>query len=334
MNSLVRDLGQRLKDTRESQGLSLDEVADRTKIRTHYLKALENGEWDFLPGDVYARGFVRSYADVLGMDGQALLAELDAQVARMKRVEQSAVLEPQKKSGEDRGLAREDGKSEQKSAGSDSQQQRNQSGKSGQRDGKPSRRLLAWNGTSQAAVVIVGLALIAAGAYVLNHGHGMKKAPGTGAVTATVPPSTSVTGTATPPTSPLTTSSTQSSSPKPPKTSTAAKTYTSASSNFSVTPLAFQNGQMTYRVSSPQTMLVTVTATSANGCWLEVQDDGTVVNPSLLLASGTSRSWTSSHSMLIRVGNVPGASVKVDGHALTLPDVKVPINVLIERQSS
>lgn len=64
----MEGLGELLRQTRESRGLSLKDVAQATKIREYYLKAIEEEQFDKLPGDVYAKGFIGSYADFLGLD--------------------------------------------------------------------------------------------------------------------------------------------------------------------------------------------------------------------------------------------------------------------------
>ena len=53
--------------------IDINEVERRTKIRAKYLRAIENEEWDLLPGDVYARSFLRTYGEYLGLDTRALL---------------------------------------------------------------------------------------------------------------------------------------------------------------------------------------------------------------------------------------------------------------------
>jgi cytoskeleton protein RodZ len=73
-------IGEVLKRTRTRQGMEIAEVEDRTKIRTKYLRALENEEWDVLPSPAYARGFLRTYAQVLGLDADALIDEFRRQV--------------------------------------------------------------------------------------------------------------------------------------------------------------------------------------------------------------------------------------------------------------
>ena len=73
-------IGEVLKGTRTRQGMEIAEVEERTKIRTKYLRALENEEWDVLPSPAYARGFLRTYAQVLGLDADALVDEFRRQV--------------------------------------------------------------------------------------------------------------------------------------------------------------------------------------------------------------------------------------------------------------
>ncbi|MGB8957288.1 MAG: RodZ domain-containing protein [Tumebacillaceae bacterium] len=69
----MQELGMELKNIRESKGLSLDQVQQDTKIRSRYLEAIEAGDLSVLPGMVYARGFIKSYAEYLGVDGMELL---------------------------------------------------------------------------------------------------------------------------------------------------------------------------------------------------------------------------------------------------------------------
>jgi cytoskeletal protein RodZ len=61
-------IGEFFKQVRETKGLTVDEVASKTRIRTDFVKALEEGNFAKLPDQVFARGFVRSYARSLGLD--------------------------------------------------------------------------------------------------------------------------------------------------------------------------------------------------------------------------------------------------------------------------
>ena len=55
--------------------IDISEVEEQTKIRAKYLRAIENEEWDLLPGPVYAKSFLRTYGDYLGLDSRMLLDE-------------------------------------------------------------------------------------------------------------------------------------------------------------------------------------------------------------------------------------------------------------------
>jgi cytoskeletal protein RodZ len=65
-------VGKKLHEARTRKKLSLQEVEEATKIRGRYLQAIENDEWDQLPGDTYARAFIRTYGRFLGLDGDRL----------------------------------------------------------------------------------------------------------------------------------------------------------------------------------------------------------------------------------------------------------------------
>jgi cytoskeleton protein RodZ len=73
----TRSFGERLKREREMREVSLKEVTSATRIGPRFLEALENEEWEKLPGGIFNRGFVRSIARFLGLDEENLLAEYD-----------------------------------------------------------------------------------------------------------------------------------------------------------------------------------------------------------------------------------------------------------------
>lgn len=72
-------VGQALADARAASGLSLDDVAAQTKIRPTILAAMEDDDFSLCGGDAYARGQLRSIAQVVGIDPVALVAQYDAQ---------------------------------------------------------------------------------------------------------------------------------------------------------------------------------------------------------------------------------------------------------------
>jgi cytoskeletal protein RodZ len=66
-------LGEFLRRERELRHISLDDVAERTKISRRYLEAIEEGRYDRLPGETFVRGFIRSYAQSVGLDPEETL---------------------------------------------------------------------------------------------------------------------------------------------------------------------------------------------------------------------------------------------------------------------
>jgi cytoskeleton protein RodZ len=69
----VADIGTTLREARMRARIDISEVETRTKIRAKYLRAIENEEWDLLPGPVYVKSFLRTYAEYLGLDSRALI---------------------------------------------------------------------------------------------------------------------------------------------------------------------------------------------------------------------------------------------------------------------
>jgi cytoskeleton protein RodZ len=68
-------IGATLRDARRRYGLEVREVEERTKIRAKYIRALENEDWETLPAPAYVRGFLRTYGQMLGLDGEMLADE-------------------------------------------------------------------------------------------------------------------------------------------------------------------------------------------------------------------------------------------------------------------
>jgi cytoskeleton protein RodZ len=75
MAEIGPEIGATLRETRMRARIDIGEVEMRTKIRAKYLRAIENEEWDLLPGKVYVKSFLVTYADYLGLDSRALLDE-------------------------------------------------------------------------------------------------------------------------------------------------------------------------------------------------------------------------------------------------------------------
>jgi cytoskeletal protein RodZ len=71
----MADIGTTLREARIRARIDITEVEARTKIRAKYLRAIENEEWDLLPGPVYVKSFLRTYGDFLGVDSRLLVDE-------------------------------------------------------------------------------------------------------------------------------------------------------------------------------------------------------------------------------------------------------------------
>jgi cytoskeleton protein RodZ len=70
---ILSDVGQRLRSQREMLGLSLEDVERQTRLRLHYLQALETGRLEELPSPVQGRGMLKNYAVFIGLDPEAML---------------------------------------------------------------------------------------------------------------------------------------------------------------------------------------------------------------------------------------------------------------------
>jgi Helix-turn-helix domain len=74
----VFEIGNSLREARLRQGLDFPEVEQATKIRGKYLRALEDEEFEILPAQTYVKGFLRNYAEYLGLDGQLYVDEYNS----------------------------------------------------------------------------------------------------------------------------------------------------------------------------------------------------------------------------------------------------------------
>jgi len=72
------EIGNSLREARLRQGLDFPEIEQATKIRPKYLRALEDEQFDILPGQTYVKGFLRAYAEYLGLDGQLYVDEYNS----------------------------------------------------------------------------------------------------------------------------------------------------------------------------------------------------------------------------------------------------------------
>jgi cytoskeletal protein RodZ len=78
----MAEIGSTLRESRMRARIDISEVEVGTKIRAKYLRALENEEWDLLPGPVYVKSFLKTYGDYLGLDSRLLVDEFKRRYER------------------------------------------------------------------------------------------------------------------------------------------------------------------------------------------------------------------------------------------------------------
>ncbi len=81
------DIGESLREARMRAKIDISEIESQTKIRAKYLRALENEEWDLLPGPTYVKSFLRTYAEALDLDAKLLVDEYKLRHERLSEVE-------------------------------------------------------------------------------------------------------------------------------------------------------------------------------------------------------------------------------------------------------
>lgn len=83
-------VAEQLRAAREARGLTIQQVADITKLRADHVRALEEGDYGVFSAPVYLRGFVRSYASILKLDSPPLIAALDGEIGSVEKFKEPA----------------------------------------------------------------------------------------------------------------------------------------------------------------------------------------------------------------------------------------------------
>ncbi len=87
----MSELGSYLKQVRVEKNLTLEQIQEITKIRKRYLEAIENGEYAILPGSFYARAFIKSYAEALGLNANETLQKYASELPQVQSAPVDAV---------------------------------------------------------------------------------------------------------------------------------------------------------------------------------------------------------------------------------------------------
>jgi cytoskeletal protein RodZ len=91
-------VAEQLRSAREARNLTVEQLADMTKIRTDHIRALEEGNFNVFSAQIYIRGSVKNYAGALKLNTAALLADLDRELNRTEKFSEPPPLSEQKKS--------------------------------------------------------------------------------------------------------------------------------------------------------------------------------------------------------------------------------------------
>ncbi len=69
------EIGRQLREAREKNNLTIEQVEEMTRIREKYIRAIENGDFYLIPEEVYLKGFIRSLANCVGLDGNMMVRQ-------------------------------------------------------------------------------------------------------------------------------------------------------------------------------------------------------------------------------------------------------------------
>jgi cytoskeletal protein RodZ len=93
LRSDMSNFGPSFKRAREAKGISLDHIASETRISTRFLLAIENEEFNLLPGGIFNRGFVRAFAEKVGLDPDQAVADYE-RLVKVQEPPEAAVATP------------------------------------------------------------------------------------------------------------------------------------------------------------------------------------------------------------------------------------------------
>src|SRR5699024_8213540 len=84
------EIGQKLRNARIKKGYTIDDLQQITKIQKRYLIAIEEGQFDHLPGDFYVRAFIKQYSDAVGISSDDLLEEYKSDIPNAQPTQETA----------------------------------------------------------------------------------------------------------------------------------------------------------------------------------------------------------------------------------------------------
>jgi cytoskeleton protein RodZ len=292
------EIGSILREAREKQNQSIQNAVEATKIRSKYLLALENGQFEIIPGQVYVKGFIRSYAKFLGLNGEELVERFKAETEKEADAQVHTAAENS-----------EPGREVRADSGGPEREVLSGSPRSSRRE----NYLLKDLGRLSRALLRLAVAVVLIFAIV-------------SLVKAIMPDKPPVTPPAGQPSG-----QNPNEQPEPPDTDPNGEPEPPAAT---VAVLASDSGKTVYGVSG-DTISVTITAES--NCWVGVyRDPDLLVNDfasQVTLRSGDSQEFSAATKLSLRTGNTGGIRVSVNGVDLGVPgEIGIPKTLVFEKQ--
>lgn len=304
----LRELGDMLRRTREDKQISVETAVEATKVRGRYLHAIEAGDLSVLPGKVYARGFIRGYADYLGLSG-AELTNLYLGVARDEELPRDVQgASSQSKREADDGLR----------SRSTRRYVKNQM--------RPVRDAAFGKGLLKVAGVIVVFTILVVAYAALSHQQ---------AQVSVQPPPSGTTTKGNPTTGKSASGGTHVHAPSTVRgggKSVNATLPAVGAIKPILTKMSSAPNAETFAVATPGRF--TLALSSPNGrCWIETTVDGKVV-ASTTMSQGQKLTWSAGQQLSIVLGNVPAVKMLISGVVVPLAPANGGYTYTFIKQSS
>lgn len=291
--TLFRQIGQVLSQTRERRGLTLSEVQAQTHIRRRYLEAMEAGDFQVIPGEVYARGFLRTYARFLELDEAELMRMYQKACQELSGASPVAATAVPAKAAAHRPRQRGAGPEPRSEGGPVFRPQRSLA------------RLIA-----PVAILFAVAGAVAIGLYYLGTGFGL---PAEGDEPPAEPPGQTV---AEPPVA-----EPEPEEPEPEPTLTVER----------LAPDSARPNYVTYALHD-QTEPVEVTLRTGAACWFRATIGGVIVAEGTLKA-GEERAWLVDTDLTVHLGNPADITVTIGTDFSDHISAKQPRFVVVQGQS-
>jgi cytoskeleton protein RodZ len=337
----VGEFGDKFRKAREKKELSLDDVSNVTKISSRMLQAIEEENFDQLPGGVFNRGFIRAYAKHLGLSSEDAVTDYLA-CLRQAQVDSHAGWDVEKHTDAQPAVAAKIADSPVKTAVKvqvpirvedlpDLQLPRPEHVRAARRDYIPtSSSGIPWKPIAVAAVILMATLLFWNRRSRSDHANDAKSSPATNAAAVTTAPAPAPTPAPPQRTSPPVTPSTravQNSTPnakqpqpaQPPPTQSAAAVH--ASTPAPVTAASVQEkgdvtirsfGQPPAKTSEKPVVSLSLVIRATENSWISVSSDGQLVTEETLIAPAHS-AVRASREIVARIGNAAGITFLWNG---------------------